>query len=131
MLVSAVGLDHRAAQAEQVLREGDADAIFAGREWLRDPHFALRAAAELGEDIDYWPAQYARAALTRRARPDAAAEPGRTASTVDRRAGCAASTRGVLHLADELLDDVLEEQHRGRLAALRRAPAPGGGRRGA
>lgn len=58
--VSAVGLITAAAQAEQVLVDGAADAIFAGREWLRDPHFALRAAHELGVDVD-WPPQYDRA----------------------------------------------------------------------
>lgn len=58
--VSAVGLITAAAQAEQVLAEGSADAVFAGREWLRDPHFALRAAHELGADIA-WPPQYERA----------------------------------------------------------------------
>ena len=52
--VSAVGLITAAEQAEQVLAEGSADAIFAGREWLRDPHFGLRAAHELGADIA-WP----------------------------------------------------------------------------
>jgi len=59
--VSAVGMITDAAQAERVLAAGDADAIMAGREWLRDPHFALRAASELGADIDYWPKQYLRA----------------------------------------------------------------------
>ena len=36
-----------AAQAEQVLAGGDADAVMAGREWLRDPHYgaARRARA--------------------------------------------------------------------------------------
>jgi len=58
--VSAVGLITASAQAEQVLADGTADAIFAGREWLRDPHFALRAAHELGAEIA-WPAQYERA----------------------------------------------------------------------
>ena len=58
--VSAVGLITASAQAEQVLSDGAADAIFAGREWLRDPHFALRAAHELGAEIA-WPAQYERA----------------------------------------------------------------------
>lgn len=58
--VSAVGLITAAAQAEQVLVDGAADAIFAGREWLRDPHFALRAAHELGAEIA-WPPQYERA----------------------------------------------------------------------
>jgi 2,4-dienoyl-CoA reductase-like NADH-dependent reductase (Old Yellow Enzyme family) len=59
--VSAVGMIDDAAQAEQVLAAGEADAVMAGREWLRDPHYALRAASELGADIDYWPAQYLRA----------------------------------------------------------------------
>ncbi len=58
--VSAVGLITAAEQAEQVLADGAADAIFAGREWLRDPHFALRAAHELGADVA-WPPQYERA----------------------------------------------------------------------
>ena len=58
--VSAVGLITAAEQAEQVLADGAADGIFAGREWLRDPHFALRAAHELGADIT-WPPQYERA----------------------------------------------------------------------
>lgn len=58
--VTAVGLITAAEQAEQVLADGAADAIFAGREWLRDPHFALRAAHELGAEI-IWPPQYERA----------------------------------------------------------------------
>ena len=33
----------------------------AGREWLRDPHYALRAASQLDVEIDYWPLQYVRA----------------------------------------------------------------------
>lgn len=58
--VTAVGLITAAEQAEQVLADGAADAIFAGREWLRDPHFALRAAHELGAEI-IWQPQYERA----------------------------------------------------------------------
>ncbi|HWV48977.1 MAG TPA: oxidoreductase, partial [Microbacterium sp.] len=57
---SAVGLITAAEQAERVLEDGEADAIFAGREWLRDPHFGLRAAHELGVDVP-WPVQYERA----------------------------------------------------------------------
>ncbi|MFS0852451.1 NADH:flavin oxidoreductase/NADH oxidase [Microbacterium sp. 179-I 3D4 NHS] len=57
---SAVGLITASAQAEQVLSDGAADAIFAGREWLRDPHFALRAGHELGAEVP-WPPQYDRA----------------------------------------------------------------------
>ena len=60
--VSAVGEITSGDQAEAVLQSGDADVILAGREWLRDPHFALRAATELGEtDASLWPPQYVRA----------------------------------------------------------------------
>ncbi len=60
--VGAVGEITGGIQAEQILQDGDADVILAGREWLRDPHFALRAAAELGEsDPGLWPVQYVRA----------------------------------------------------------------------
>jgi 2,4-dienoyl-CoA reductase-like NADH-dependent reductase (Old Yellow Enzyme family) len=58
---SAVGLITDAKQAEQILVDGQADAILMARELLRDPHFPLRAAHELGDDIDYWPSQYLRA----------------------------------------------------------------------
>ncbi|GAB3631198.1 NADH:flavin oxidoreductase/NADH oxidase [Microbacterium shaanxiense] len=58
--VSAVGLITAAEQADKVLADGAADAIFAGREWLRDPHFGLRAAHEL-DDTTAWPPQYVRA----------------------------------------------------------------------
>lgn len=59
--VGAVGLITSGTQAEEILQAGDADAVLAAREWLRDPHFALRASTELGGQIDYWPAQYLRA----------------------------------------------------------------------
>lgn len=59
--VNAVGMIDDADHAERVLADGSADAVMSGREWLRDPHFGLRAAVELGADIDYWPPQYVRA----------------------------------------------------------------------
>jgi 2,4-dienoyl-CoA reductase-like NADH-dependent reductase (Old Yellow Enzyme family) len=59
--VSAVGLITTPQQADAVIREGRADAVMLGRELLRDPHFPLRAAHELGVDLDYWPPQYLRA----------------------------------------------------------------------
>ena len=60
--VGAVGEITSGPQAEAVLAAGDADVILAGREWLRDPHFALRAATELGDDAPgLWPEQYLRA----------------------------------------------------------------------
>ena len=46
------------AQAEDILAEGRADAVFLARELTRDPHFALRAAAELGADIEYVPLSF-------------------------------------------------------------------------
>jgi 2,4-dienoyl-CoA reductase-like NADH-dependent reductase (Old Yellow Enzyme family) len=59
--VSAVGLITTPAQAEKIVASGQADAVMLGRELLRDPHFVLRAAHELGAEIDYWPPQYLRA----------------------------------------------------------------------
>jgi 2,4-dienoyl-CoA reductase-like NADH-dependent reductase (Old Yellow Enzyme family) len=59
--VAAVGLLTEPAQADAVIREGRADAVLMGREFLRDPHFPLRAAVALGVDVPYWPAQYLRA----------------------------------------------------------------------
>ncbi len=59
--VSAVGLITTPAEAEDVVDSGQADAVMLARELLRDPHFPLRAAYELGVDIDYWPSQYERA----------------------------------------------------------------------
>jgi len=58
----AVGLITEPAQAEQILKEEQADAIFLARELLRDPYWPLRAARELGVDVE-WPNQYVRAKL--------------------------------------------------------------------
>jgi 2,4-dienoyl-CoA reductase-like NADH-dependent reductase (Old Yellow Enzyme family) len=59
--VNAVGLITEAQQAQQIVESGQADAVMLGRESMRDPHFPLRAAHELGVDVDYWPSQYLRA----------------------------------------------------------------------
>lgn len=60
--VGAVGEITAGPQAERILAAGDADAILAAREWLRDPHFGLRAATELGTPTAApWPPQYERA----------------------------------------------------------------------
>jgi 2,4-dienoyl-CoA reductase-like NADH-dependent reductase (Old Yellow Enzyme family) len=59
--VAAVGLITDAVQADQIISRGDADAVMIGREFMRDPHFPLRAARELGVELDYWPLQYERA----------------------------------------------------------------------
>lgn len=58
--VSAVGQITEAQQAEKILQSGDAQVISIGRAGLRDPYWPLRAAAELGEEVDYWPNQYSR-----------------------------------------------------------------------
>jgi 2,4-dienoyl-CoA reductase-like NADH-dependent reductase (Old Yellow Enzyme family) len=58
--VSAVGLITQARQAEEIVESGRADVVMMAREFLRDPHFPLRAAHELGVEIPY-PPQYERA----------------------------------------------------------------------
>ncbi len=60
VLTGAVGMITDPAQAEQVLADGSADVVLLARELLRDPHWPLRAAAALGDDVA-WPDQYARA----------------------------------------------------------------------
>lgn len=60
ILVAAVGMIDDAHLAESVVAEGRADAVLSAREWLRDPHYALRAAVELGADVPA-SAQYLRA----------------------------------------------------------------------
>jgi 2,4-dienoyl-CoA reductase-like NADH-dependent reductase (Old Yellow Enzyme family) len=60
IVTGAVGLITNAQQAEQTLVCGDADAVFLGREMLRNPYWPLRAAKELGVDVS-WPVQYERA----------------------------------------------------------------------
>jgi 2,4-dienoyl-CoA reductase-like NADH-dependent reductase (Old Yellow Enzyme family) len=59
--VAAVGEITGVAQAEQLLADGSADAVLLARELLRNPHWPLLAAAELGDDLDQWPVQYRRA----------------------------------------------------------------------
>lgn len=46
---AAVGEITTAQQADAIVRSGHADVVLIGRAALRDPHFALRAAVELGE----------------------------------------------------------------------------------
>lgn len=58
--VGAVGQITDAKQSEKILQDGDVDIILVGRASLRDPYWALRAAHELGVDVDYWPNQYLR-----------------------------------------------------------------------
>ena len=60
--ISAVGLITGTHQAETILAEGKADAVRMARAFLRDPHWPLRAAHELGEASEVaWIPQYSRA----------------------------------------------------------------------
>jgi len=58
----AVGMITDPAQADTIIRSGQADAVMLAREFLRQPYWPLLAARELGHDIQ-WPVQYDRAKL--------------------------------------------------------------------
>jgi len=58
---AAVGLITSPAQADHIVRSGQADLVMLGREVLRDPYWPLHAAQALGQTA-VWPAQYLRAA---------------------------------------------------------------------
>ena len=60
MLTAAVGLITSPEQADQIIRNEQADLVLLAREMLRDPHWPLRAARVLGRDAA-WPDQYLRA----------------------------------------------------------------------
>jgi 2,4-dienoyl-CoA reductase-like NADH-dependent reductase (Old Yellow Enzyme family) len=57
----AVGMITSPAQADHIIRTGQADLVLLAREMLRDPYWPLRAARELGQKFA-WPGQYLRAA---------------------------------------------------------------------
>lgn len=58
---AAVGLITQPAQADAIIREGRADLVLIARESLRDPHWPLRAQAELLGKASSAPIQYVRA----------------------------------------------------------------------
>lgn len=60
MPTAAVGLITSPAQADHILRTGQADAVVLARELLRHPYWPLHAARTLKHDIS-WPVQYQRA----------------------------------------------------------------------
>jgi 2,4-dienoyl-CoA reductase-like NADH-dependent reductase (Old Yellow Enzyme family) len=60
IMTGAVGMITSPAQAEHVIRTGQADAVIIAREFLRDPYWPSRAAEELDQPIA-WPVQYLRA----------------------------------------------------------------------
>ncbi|HZF14099.1 MAG TPA: NADH:flavin oxidoreductase/NADH oxidase [Thermoanaerobaculia bacterium] len=57
----AVGMITDPAQADAIVREGQADCVFLARELLRDPYWPLHAAQARGQVVP-WPPQYVRAA---------------------------------------------------------------------
>jgi 2,4-dienoyl-CoA reductase-like NADH-dependent reductase (Old Yellow Enzyme family) len=62
MATAAVGLITDPMQADQIVRNSQADMIFLGRAELRDPYWPIHAARALGyEDRSPVPAQYGRA----------------------------------------------------------------------
>lgn len=60
ILTGAVGFITTADQAESILQQRKADLVLLAKELLRNPYFALNAARDLGEDVE-WPVQYLRA----------------------------------------------------------------------
>jgi 2,4-dienoyl-CoA reductase-like NADH-dependent reductase (Old Yellow Enzyme family) len=58
---AAVGLITSPAQADHIVRTGQADIVLLGREILRNPYWPLGAAQALGQEMS-WPRQYLRAA---------------------------------------------------------------------
>jgi 2,4-dienoyl-CoA reductase-like NADH-dependent reductase (Old Yellow Enzyme family) len=58
---AAVGMITEPAQADGIVAGGEADLVMLAREMLRDPYWAVHAAAVLGEEAA-WPKQYLRAA---------------------------------------------------------------------
>lgn len=58
--VGVAGLFTSPEQAEAALGSGDADVVYVARQFLREPTFALRAAAALGGELA-WARQYDRA----------------------------------------------------------------------
>lgn len=61
ILTGAVGFVTDPAQADQIVRTGQADLVLIAREFLRDPYWPLHAAARLGRKTG-WPPQYLRSA---------------------------------------------------------------------
>jgi 2,4-dienoyl-CoA reductase-like NADH-dependent reductase (Old Yellow Enzyme family) len=59
---AAVGMITDPAQADQIIRTGQADMVVMAREFLREPYWPLIAARSLGHEIK-WPLQYERAKL--------------------------------------------------------------------
>ncbi len=55
--IGAVGMITEPKHGSEIITGGDADLVFVGRELLREPYWALRAARELDAEPG-WPIQY-------------------------------------------------------------------------
>lgn len=64
ILTAAVGMITEPAQADQIVRTGQADLVLLARELLRNPYWPLHAAETLRQNIA-WPVQYLRARRSR------------------------------------------------------------------
>ncbi len=60
MATATVGMITEAGQAESIVASGEADMVLLAREMLRQPHWPLLAASQLGAKVT-WPPQYERA----------------------------------------------------------------------
>jgi len=60
IMTAAVGLITLPEQADEIIRNEQADIVLLGREMLRNPYWALQAAQQLGRKVDV-PPQYLRA----------------------------------------------------------------------
>jgi 2,4-dienoyl-CoA reductase-like NADH-dependent reductase (Old Yellow Enzyme family) len=57
IMTGAVGLITEARYADEIITGGDGDLVFIGRELLREPYWALKVQAELGQE-PAWPTPY-------------------------------------------------------------------------
>jgi 2,4-dienoyl-CoA reductase-like NADH-dependent reductase (Old Yellow Enzyme family) len=62
MATGAVGMITEAAQANDIVASGSADAVLVARAMLGDPNWTLHAARSLGIDVP-WPVQFERAKM--------------------------------------------------------------------
>ncbi len=60
VMTGAVGMIIAPEQADQIIRNGQADTVLLARQFLRDPYWPLHAAQALHQEIA-WPTQYLRA----------------------------------------------------------------------
>jgi 2,4-dienoyl-CoA reductase-like NADH-dependent reductase (Old Yellow Enzyme family) len=58
ILTAAVGLITEVQHANEIITQRDADLVFLGREFLREPYWVQKAIQKLGKE-SFWPVQYA------------------------------------------------------------------------